>query len=74
MTMGKKRLLWQLYPAYLLIMLISLTAVALYASSALKKFDLEQTKAGLEARALLIEDLFITKMAQVRISRDRWAL
>ena len=32
--MRKKRLLWQLYPLYLLIMLVSLTAVAWYASCA----------------------------------------
>ncbi len=62
--MRKKRLLWQLYPAYLLIMLVSLTAVAWYASSALRTFYLEQTKAGLEARALLVEDLFLSKMAK----------
>jgi two-component system phosphate regulon sensor histidine kinase PhoR len=62
--MSNKRLLWQLYPAYLLIMLVSLIAVAWYASSALRTFDLEQTKAGLEARALLIEELFSSEIAQ----------
>jgi two-component system, OmpR family, phosphate regulon sensor histidine kinase PhoR len=56
--MRKRRLLWQLYPAYLLIMLVSLTAVAWFSSSALRTFYLEQTKADLEARALLIEDQF----------------
>ena len=63
-TMRKKRLLWQLYPAYLIIMLVSLTAVAWYASSALRTFCLEQTKADLEARALLVEDLFRSKMVK----------
>jgi two-component system, OmpR family, phosphate regulon sensor histidine kinase PhoR len=62
--MRKKRLLWQLYPVYLLIMLVSLTAVAWYASSALRTFDLEQTKADLEARALLVEDLFQSKIVK----------
>ncbi|MGD0383163.1 MAG: ATP-binding protein [Thermoguttaceae bacterium] len=62
--MRKKRLLWQFYPAYLLIMLVSLTAVAWYSSSALRTFYLEQTKAGLEARALLVEDLFRLKIAE----------
>jgi two-component system phosphate regulon sensor histidine kinase PhoR len=38
--------------------------VAWYASSALRTFYLEQTKAGLEARALLVEDLFLLKMAE----------
>jgi two-component system, OmpR family, phosphate regulon sensor histidine kinase PhoR len=63
-TMRKKRLLWQLYPAYLLIMLLSLTAVAWYASSALRTFCLERTKADLQARALLVEDQFRLKIAK----------
>jgi two-component system phosphate regulon sensor histidine kinase PhoR len=62
MTMRKKRLLWQLYPAYLLIILASLTAVAWYASSALRTFYLEQTKVGLKARAMLVENLFLSKI------------
>ncbi|MGA2799401.1 MAG: hypothetical protein ABSE63_17600, partial [Thermoguttaceae bacterium] len=62
--MRKKRLLWQLYPAYLLTMLFSLTALAWYASSALRTFYLEQTKADLDARARLVEDLFLSKMAK----------
>ncbi len=62
--MRKKRLLWQLYPAYLFIMLVSLAAVAWYASSALRTFHQDQMKAGLEARALLVEDLFLSEMAK----------
>ncbi|MGW8255861.1 MAG: ATP-binding protein [Thermoguttaceae bacterium] len=61
-SMRKSRLLWQLYPIYLLIILLSLTAIALYASSALRTFHLEQIKAGLEARALLVEDLFLPQI------------
>ena len=51
----KKRLLWQLYPSYLLITLISLLAVTWYGSSFLKRFFLDQTTADLEARARLFE-------------------
>jgi two-component system phosphate regulon sensor histidine kinase PhoR len=51
----KKRLLWQLYPSYLLIIIVSLVAVTWYASKSLRHFFLEQTAAGLEARALLFE-------------------
>jgi len=64
-TMRKKRLLWQLYPSYLLISLVSLATVAWYASSALRTFYLEQTKADLESRALLVQDQFRTKMAEL---------
>jgi two-component system phosphate regulon sensor histidine kinase PhoR len=51
----KKRLLWQLYPTYLLITLISLMAVTWYASRSLRHFFLEQTASDLEARAHLVE-------------------
>ncbi len=51
----KKRLLWQLYPSYLLITLISLMAVSLFASSAFKQFFLERTAADLISRAHLLE-------------------
>ena len=52
---GKRRLFWQLYPSYLLITLISLVAVAWYASSSIRHFYIEQTTSDLEARARLFE-------------------
>ena len=52
----RKRLLWQLYPSYLLIIIISLVAVTWYASRSLGHFFLEQTAADLEARAFLFEE------------------
>jgi two-component system phosphate regulon sensor histidine kinase PhoR len=54
--MRRKRLLWQLYPSYLLITLAALLAITLYASGALRRFHLDQTKADLESRARLIQD------------------
>ncbi len=54
--MARKRLLWQLYPSYLIITIISLTAVTWYTSRTLRQFYFEQTAAELEARAHLIED------------------
>lgn len=58
----KKRLIWQLYPSYLLITLISLIAITWYASNSLRSFFHEQTASDLEARAHLFEaqilDLF----------------
>ena len=52
---GRKRLIWQLFPSYLLITLLSLLAVSWYASSSLRHFFLDQTAADLKIRALLIE-------------------
>ena len=51
----KKRLIWQIYPSFLLITLISLMAVTWYASYSLRHFYLEETASDLEARARLIE-------------------
>jgi two-component system phosphate regulon sensor histidine kinase PhoR len=52
----KKRLLWQLYPSFLLITIISLGAVTWYASRSLRHFFLEQTASDLKTRALLFEN------------------
>jgi len=51
----KKNLFWQLFPSYLLITIISLVAVAWYASSAIREFYIDQSVSGLEARARLFE-------------------
>jgi len=53
--MGRKRLIWQLFPSYLLIALISLLAVTWYASRSWRQFYLAQTAGDLESRARLIE-------------------
>lgn len=51
----RKRLLWQLFPSYLLITLISLLAASWYASTAMRQFFLDQTAFDLKARASLLE-------------------
>jgi two-component system phosphate regulon sensor histidine kinase PhoR len=51
----KRRLLWQLYPSYLLITVISLLAATWYASKSFKAFYLEQAASDLQARALLLQ-------------------
>jgi len=55
----KKRLIWQLFPSYLLLIIISLGAITLYATSSLRDFFLEQTASDLEARAHLIKKQII---------------
>jgi two-component system, OmpR family, phosphate regulon sensor histidine kinase PhoR len=51
----KKRLLWHLFPSFLLITVVSLMAVTWYASRSLREFFLEQTASDLESRARLFE-------------------
>jgi two-component system phosphate regulon sensor histidine kinase PhoR len=65
----KKRLLWQLYPSYLLIIIISLFAVTWYASKSLRHFFLEQRAADLEARALLFEQQILEYLDPPNINR-----
>ncbi|MEA3428227.1 MAG: PAS domain-containing sensor histidine kinase, partial [Thermodesulfobacteriota bacterium] len=55
----KKRLINQLYPSYLLIILICLTAVSWYASNAMRSFFFAQTADVLETRAKLLESRII---------------
>ena len=52
---GKKRLFWQVYPSYLVIAFITLTAVTWYASGAFRDFYLDRTASDLKARARLFE-------------------
>ena len=60
MTMAKKRrLLWQLYPSYLLVTIMCLGAVSWYATTSLREFYLDQSTKDLEARARLLESQFL---------------
>jgi two-component system, OmpR family, phosphate regulon sensor histidine kinase PhoR len=51
----KKRLVWHLYPSYLLIILISIIAVTWFASIEARQFFLEGSESDLKARAVLFE-------------------
>jgi two-component system, OmpR family, phosphate regulon sensor histidine kinase PhoR len=59
----RKKLIWQLFPTFLLITLLSLLAVSWYASSSLQHFFLEQTAADLKIRALLVEKQIIPHLS-----------
>jgi len=52
--MARKRLIWQIYPPFLLVILIALLAVTWVFSSSLNKFYAQQTQADLEARVRLV--------------------
>ncbi|TYO98122.1 two-component system phosphate regulon sensor histidine kinase PhoR [Geothermobacter ehrlichii] len=53
--MAARRLLWTLFPAFLLVILLSLAGGTWYASRVLRRFHLEQTAATLLARARLVD-------------------
>lgn len=52
--MPGKKLLWQIFPTYLLIILIAIIPSGWYALSSLKEFYYEQTVTALKARASLV--------------------
>ncbi|MCF7954805.1 MAG: HAMP domain-containing protein [Phycisphaerae bacterium] len=53
--MFQRRLIWQLYPSFLLIILISVVSIAIYGSQSLRKFHLDHVKQDLSSRAQLIK-------------------
>ena len=53
----RKKLIWQIFPSFLLITLLSLFAVSWYASQSLRQFYLDYTATDLYARAQLLEKL-----------------
>ncbi|MCF6179979.1 MAG: ATP-binding protein, partial [Geopsychrobacter sp.] len=53
--LNRQRLVWQLYPSYLLMILLVLLAVIWYISGELRSFHYRQTAADLSARVRLVE-------------------
>lgn len=58
----KKRLIWQIFPSFLLITLLSLLAVSWYASSSMRHFFLDQTAVDLDVRAVLLEQQVVAHL------------
>ncbi|MEW6657664.1 MAG: ATP-binding protein [Thermodesulfobacteriota bacterium] len=53
--MRRKKLLWHLFPSFLLVTLVTLVAVSWYSARSWRLFFLEQTAKDLETRAHLVE-------------------
>ena len=51
----KRRLLWQLYPSYLIIIVIALVSITLYGTRSQRAFYIQQAVADLEARARILD-------------------
>lgn len=59
---NRKKLIWQIFPSFLLITLLSLLAVSWYASRSMRHFFLDQTAVDLNVRALLLENQIIAHL------------
>jgi two-component system, OmpR family, phosphate regulon sensor histidine kinase PhoR len=56
--MLKRKLIWQLFPSYVIVIVLAVTAVTLFMTYSMKKFYLAETSSELKARASLIQDRF----------------
>jgi two-component system phosphate regulon sensor histidine kinase PhoR len=56
--MGRRPLIWQLFPTYLLVTLLSLVAVTMFTSRAVKTLYLDELSTDLMARAMLVRAYF----------------
>jgi len=61
----KKRLIWQIFPSFLLITLLALLAVSWYASNSMRHFFLDQTAVDLNIRAVLLEKQVSTHLSPI---------
>jgi two-component system phosphate regulon sensor histidine kinase PhoR len=60
-----KKLIWQIFPSYLLITLLSVAAVSWYASKSLRQFYQDQTAIDLLSRATLLSELVLDHLLPV---------
>ncbi len=66
-----KKLVWQIFPANVLIILIAIIAVSWYGTSSLREFYLQDTEAVLEARANLISSSVATYLQEGQLEKLR---
>ena len=64
--MKKDKLIWHLFPSYMLVTLLALTAITLYASRSLRDFYLDETENSLLARA----QFFASKVTSMIDDKD----
>jgi two-component system phosphate regulon sensor histidine kinase PhoR len=64
---SRKSMIWQIFPQYLILILISLSIVALYSSDALKNLFIQRTRLDLESSGRLIGRLLTQQIKQVEI-------
>ncbi len=64
------KLIWRIYPAYLILALLTLAAVIWFTSFSWRNFFLEHAEADLNARARLIEHSFINMLKSSAVKTD----
>lgn len=64
MKLNRRRLVWKLYPSYLVLIFLVLLAVGWYVSGELRRFHYQQTAEDLRARALLVQQQLPGKLGE----------
>lgn len=62
----KKKLIWQIFPSFLIITLLSISVVASYSTRSFKTFFLQNSEKELTSRARLLQEYFTDKFEPVR--------
>ena len=65
--MAKRRLLWQIFPAYTLIIIIAILVATWYSSTQLRKSYLQQNATDLKARATLFREYYSTEASSEQV-------
>ena len=67
-----KKLVWQIFPANILIILIAIIAVSWYGTASMREFYLQDTESDLEARASLVRSRIIDYLSagKIELLRD----
>ncbi|MBF0117503.1 MAG: HAMP domain-containing protein [Desulfobacterales bacterium] len=60
---NKRKLFWQIYPSYFIIILVSMIALAIHSSVVVHNFFLNQTVYSLEDKAKLLEHQFVPHLS-----------
>ena len=67
----KPKLIWRIFPSFLIIILLSLGVETWYATNYFKNFFVESSEKDLTYRAQLIQDRFARALYQDRLSREK---
>ena len=62
----RRKLLWQLYPSYLIIIVVSLTTMALYTSRTLRVAGQESVVESLKVQADIVQQLVAGRLSPER--------
>ena len=65
-----KKIIWQIFPSFLLITLLCLCAVTAYSTSYFKKFFIKNSEKELTIRAKLLRDRFIDELEKDPVTRQ----